>query len=93
MKREMINAKIEERRKRADALTSLNQVLSEKYAEAGFSNPLLKGEILSKAVASAYGQRVRVIADDFYTTVENVKEALKDLSFNSISNKEENIPF
>ncbi len=70
----------DERRKRAEALISLNQVVNEKYAEFGWDNALLKGEIIRKAVQKAYGVRVRTIGDSFYDAVEAVKEACKELS-------------
>lgn len=71
----------EERRKRAEALIDLNQVVNEKYAELGLDNSLLKGEIISRAVQTVYGARVRVISDDFYEAIEKVKEACQSLSF------------
>ncbi|MGC8912181.1 MAG: ParB/RepB/Spo0J family partition protein [Nitrososphaeria archaeon] len=70
----------DERRKRAEALISLNQVVNEKYAEFGWDNALLKGEIIRKAVQKAYGVRVRTIGDSFYDAIEAVKGACKELS-------------
>ncbi len=70
----------EERRKRANALIELNQVVNEKYAELGWENALLKGEIVRKAVQKAYGIRVRTIEEEFYAAVERVKEACQELT-------------
>ncbi len=71
---------IEERRKRAQALYELNQVVNEKFAELGFENALQKGEIVRKAVQRAFGVRVRVIEEEFYEAIERVKEACKELT-------------
>ncbi|MFN3406852.1 MAG: ParB/RepB/Spo0J family partition protein [Caldimicrobium sp.] len=70
----------EERRKRAKSLIELNQVVNEKYAEFGWENALLKGEIVRKAVQKAFGLRVRTIEEEFYLAIERVKEACKELS-------------
>ncbi|MFN3568580.1 MAG: ParB/RepB/Spo0J family partition protein [Caldimicrobium sp.] len=70
----------EERRKRAKSLIELNQVVNEKYAEFGWENALLKGEIVRKAVQKAFGLRVRTIEEEFYLAIERVKEACKGLS-------------
>ena len=70
----------EERRKRAEALIDLNRVVNEKYAELGWQNALMKGEIVRKSVQKAYGVRVRTIEEDFYTAVERVKEACQNLT-------------
>jgi len=69
-----------ERRNRAKALIELNDIVNQKYAEFGWENALLKGEILRKAVQKAYGVRVRTIEDDFYSAVERVKQACQELS-------------
>jgi len=71
---------VEERRKRAEALIDLNRVVNEKYAEFGWENALLKGEIVRKAVQKAYGVRVRTIEEEFYAAVERVKEACQALT-------------
>jgi len=70
----------EERRKRAEALIDLNRVVNEKYAELGWQNALMKGEIVRKSVQKAYGVRVRTIEEEFYTAVERVKEACQNLT-------------
>ncbi|WP_022852914.1 ParB/RepB/Spo0J family partition protein [Thermodesulfatator atlanticus] len=69
----------EERRRRAQKLVELNQVVNETYAKLGLTNALLKGEIVRKAVQLAYGVRVRKIEDEFYEAVERVKEACAKL--------------
>jgi len=69
-----------ERRNRAKALIELNDIVNQKYAEFGWENALLKGEILRKAVQKAYGVRVRTIEDDFYSAIERVKQACHELS-------------
>ncbi len=69
-----------ERRNRAKALLELNEIVNQKYAEFGWENALLKGEIVRKAVQKAYGVRVRVIEDDFYSAIERVKEAVQSLT-------------
>jgi len=69
-----------ERRNRAKALIELNDIVNQKYAEFGWENALLKGEIVRKAVQKAYGVRVRTIEDDFYSAVERVKQACQELS-------------
>lgn len=71
---------IKERRKRAEALLELNQVVNHKYAEFGWENALLKGEIVRKAVQKAFGLRVRTIEESFYSAVERVKEACEELT-------------
>jgi ParB family chromosome partitioning protein len=71
---------VEERRNRAKALFELNKLVNEKYAEFGWDNALLKGEIIKKAVQKAYGMRVRTIPDDFYIAIEKVKSACEGLS-------------
>jgi ParB family chromosome partitioning protein len=69
-----------ERRNRAKALIELNDIVNQKYADFGWENALLKGEILRKAVQKAYGVRVRTIEDDFYSAVERVKQTCQELS-------------
>jgi ParB family chromosome partitioning protein len=69
-----------ERRNRAKALIELNDIVNQKYADFGWVNALLKGEILRKAVQKAYGVRVRTIEDDFYSAVERVKQTCQELS-------------
>jgi ParB family chromosome partitioning protein len=69
-----------ERRNRAKALIELNDIVNQKYAEFGWENALLKGEIVRKAVQKAYGVRVRTIEDDFYSAVERVKQDCQELS-------------
>jgi len=70
----------EERRKRAELLSQLNEIVTEKYAEFQWDNPLMKGDIVRKAVQKAYGVRVRAIGDDFYTAVKKVMEACRALT-------------
>ncbi|NPB08955.1 MAG: ParB N-terminal domain-containing protein [Thermodesulfobacteria bacterium] len=77
---EPLSEAAEERRRRARKLVELNQVVNETYARLGFTNALLKGEIVRKAVQLAYGVRVRKIEDDFYEALERVKEACEELS-------------
>ena len=71
---------VAERRNRAKALIELNDIVNQKYAEFGWENALLKGEIVRKAVQRAYGVRVRTIEDDFYSAIERVKEFCEKLS-------------
>ncbi len=75
-----LSSAVEERRNRAKALFDLNKLVNEKYAEFGWDNALLKGEIIKKAVQKAYGMRVRAIHDDFYTAIERVQSACESLS-------------
>ncbi len=70
----------QERRKRAQKLVELNEVVNETYARLGLTNALMKGEIVRKAVQLAYGVRVRKIEEEFYEAVERVKEACERLS-------------
>ena len=77
---EELSTAIEERRRRADALVELNNVVNEKFAELGFENALQKGEIVRKAVQKAYGVRVRVIEEEFYDAIERVKQACQELT-------------
>ncbi len=76
---EPLSEAAEERRRRAQALVELNQEVNAKYAELGWTNALLKGEIVRKAVQRAYGVRVRTIEDEFYEALERVKEACRNL--------------
>ncbi len=69
-----------ERKRRANALVELNKVVNEKYAELGWENALLKGEIVRKAVQKAYGVRIRTIEEEFYAAIERVKEACQELT-------------
>jgi ParB family chromosome partitioning protein len=75
-----LNSAAEERRTRAKALLELNRAVNEKYAEFGWENALLKGEIVKKAVQRAYGMRVRTIGEEFYSALERVKEACLSLT-------------
>ncbi|WP_029551333.1 ParB/RepB/Spo0J family partition protein [Thermocrinis jamiesonii] len=75
-----LKSAVEERRKRAKALAELNQIVNQKYAEFGWDNALLKGEIIKEAIQKVYGARVRVISDDFYDAVEKVKRACESLT-------------
>ncbi len=77
---EPLKTAVEERRRRAEALIDLNRVVNEKYAEFAWENALMKGEIVRKAVQRAFGVRVRVIEEEFYTAVERVKEACQQLT-------------
>jgi len=70
----------EERRRRAEALVDLNRVVNEKYAEFGWENALMKGDIVRKAVQKAFGIRVRTIDEEFYAAIERVKEACESLT-------------
>ncbi|MFN3505702.1 MAG: ParB/RepB/Spo0J family partition protein [Caldimicrobium sp.] len=71
---------VDERRKRAHRLIELNKIVNEKYAEFGWENALLKGEIVRKAVQKAFGIRARTIDEEFYSAIEKVKEACMELS-------------
>jgi len=75
-----IGEAVEERRRRAEALIDLNQVVNEKYAEFGWENALMKGDIVRKAVQRAFGVRVRTIEEEFFSAVERVKEACRELT-------------
>ena len=57
---------VKERRRRAEALIELNQEVNAKYTELGWTNALLKAEIVRKAIQRAYGVRVRTIEDEYY---------------------------
>ncbi|NPB05658.1 MAG: ParB N-terminal domain-containing protein [Aquificae bacterium] len=70
----------EERRRRARALYEVGQVLNETYQKLGMTNALMKTELVRKAVQKAYGKRVRKIEDDYYTALEKVKKALRELA-------------
>ncbi|RKX58264.1 MAG: chromosome partitioning protein ParB, partial [Thermodesulfobacteriota bacterium] len=70
----------EERRRRAEALVDLHFVVNEKYSELGWENALMKGEIVRKAVQRAFGVRVRTIEEEFYSAIERVKEACRELT-------------
>ncbi len=83
----------EERRKRAKALYELYEKVNEVYNRLGYTNALLKQEILRKAVQKAYGKNVRKIEDDYYTAIEKVKEALDSLSEEDLAGIEDNINF
>ncbi|MBX6422237.1 ParB/RepB/Spo0J family partition protein [Thermosulfurimonas sp. F29] len=76
---EPLSEAAEERRRRAQALVDLNQEVNAKYAELGWTNALLKGEIVRKAVQRAYGVRVRTIEDEYYDALSRVKEAVREL--------------
>ncbi|RUM87455.1 MAG: chromosome partitioning protein ParB [Thermodesulfatator sp.] len=69
----------EERRRRAQKLLEVNQEVNAKYAELGWTNALLKGEIVRKAVQRAYGVRVRSIEDEYYDALEKIKVAVEEL--------------
>jgi ParB family chromosome partitioning protein len=71
---------VEERRRRARVLVELNEVVNRKFAEFGWENSLMKGEIVRRAVRNVYGARVRVIEDDFYKAIEAVKDECEKLS-------------
>ena len=70
---------VKERRRRAQKVYEVGQVLNEVYENLGLNNALMKTELLRKAVQKVYGKRVRKIEDDFYTALEKVKKALKEL--------------
>jgi len=76
---EPLSEAAEERRRRAQKLLELNHEVNQKYAELGWTNALLKGEIVRKAVQKAYGVRVRTIPDEFYEAIDRVKEACREL--------------
>lgn len=75
-----LSSAVEERRNRAQALVDLNRVVNEKYAEFGWENALMKGEIVRKAVQRAFGVRVRTIDEEFYSAIERVKNACMELT-------------
>jgi ParB family chromosome partitioning protein len=79
---------VEERRRRAKVLVELNDVVNKKFAEFGWENSLMKGEIVRKAVRNVYGSRVRVIEDDFYRAVELVKEECEKLTLSDFEDME-----
>ena len=43
------------------------------------TNALMKAELLRKAIQKVYGKRVRKIEDDFYTALEKVEKALREI--------------
>ncbi len=85
--REPLASAVEERRNRARALIELNSVVNEKYAELGWDNALLKGEIVRKAVQKAFGIRIRTIEEDFYSAIEQVKTACQRLTTEDFGEK------
>ncbi len=76
---EPLSEAAKERRQRAQKLLALNKTVNEVYDRLGFTNALLKGEIVRKAVQKAYGARVRKIEDDFYTALDRINKACKQL--------------
>ena len=70
---------VEERHRRAQKVYEVGEVLNEVYEKLGITNALMKTELLRKAVQKVYGKRVRKIEDEFYTALERVKEALKEI--------------
>ncbi|MEM1668834.1 MAG: ParB/RepB/Spo0J family partition protein [Thermofilaceae archaeon] len=70
-----------ERRKRAEALLQLHEVVNQKYAELNLTNPLLKGEIIRKACKNVFGQRVRFFEGDYYEIIEKLKDACQQVTF------------
>ncbi len=76
---EPLSEAAEERRRRAQALIDLNQAVNAKYAELGWTNALLKAEIVRKGVQRAYGVRVRTIEEEFYEALSRVRKAVKAL--------------
>ncbi|QJA05496.1 chromosome partitioning protein ParB [Thermosulfurimonas marina] len=76
---EPLSEAAEERRRRAQKLLEVNQEVNAKYGELGWTNALLKGEIVRKAIQRAYGVRVRTIEDEYYDALEKVKAAVREL--------------
>jgi ParB family chromosome partitioning protein len=71
---------IEERRRRAKRVYEVGEVLNETFQKLGMQNALMKTELLRKAVQKAYGKRVRKIEDDFYTALDKIEKALKEIA-------------
>lgn len=70
----------DERRKRAEAIYDLHKIVINKFTELGFTDSLKKGEVLRKAIQKTYGNRVRIITDEFYEAIEKVKEICQTLT-------------
>jgi ParB family chromosome partitioning protein len=71
---------VNERRNRAKKVYEVGQVLNETYEKLGMTNALMKTELLRKAIHKVYGKRVRKIEDDFYTALEKIENALKEIA-------------
>ncbi len=78
----------EERRRRAQKVYEVGEVLNEVYEKLGMTNALMKTELLRKAVQKVYGKRVRKIEDDFYTALEKVKKALEEIGEEGIGEED-----
>ncbi len=66
----------EERRKRAEVLLDLKDVLNRRYEELKLTNAILKEAIVSKAFQSIYGKRVKKVEDDFFSVISKLKEEI-----------------
>jgi ParB family chromosome partitioning protein len=49
----------------------------------------MKSELVRKAIQKAYGKRVRKIEDDFYTALDKVEKALKELESEGLNTEGE----
>ena len=68
-----------ERKRRAQKVYEVGEILNQVYEKLGMTNALMKTELLRKAVQKVYGKRVRKIEDDFYTALEKIKKALLEV--------------
>ncbi len=75
----------EERKKRAIRLNQVNMTAMEAYEKYNINDPLSRQTVIRKAIHEVYGQRVRVIEDDYYTALDKIEEALSTIDFSFLS--------
>ena len=80
----MVDA-LEERKKRAIRLNQVNITAIETYEKYNINDPLSRQTVIRKAIHEVYGQRVRVIEDDFYTALSKIEEVLATIDFSFLS--------
>jgi len=66
----------EERKRRAELLLQVKEVLNKRYEELGLSSPLQKEAIVTRAFFNIYGKRVREVGDDFVSVLRKLKEEI-----------------
>lgn len=86
---EPLESAVKERERRARRLAELGDVLNDVYNNLGLTNALMKSELVRKAIQKAYGKRVRKIEDDFYTALDKVEKALKELESEGLNTEGE----
>ncbi|MGB9808213.1 MAG: hypothetical protein ACPLSJ_06605, partial [Thermosulfidibacteraceae bacterium] len=57
----------------------------ETYEKYNINDPLSRQTVIRKAIHEVYGQRVRVIEDDFYTALSKIEEVLATIDFSFLS--------